>query len=273
MTKPTLPALAVTTSLFVFSTASADPARNPSSLWYLSDQPSGWYYDGFLGIEREPTYTGSDRYETEADANFRALYRADSGHRYFISIGEAGALYELGDDRLFAAVLEYEEAREIDDDPALEFFDEGEDTLEAQLTLAKRWGNWTLAGVFQPDILDRGKGLVYFVGLGYDRMLTDRLRLASAIDVSFGDSEHLDTEVGISRDVAARSGLDAYSPDGGYKSTSLRLDLGYQFARDLELVFQSEFEFYGSEMADSPLVAEEGDDINTELGLTMRYRF
>ncbi len=271
--KPSIRLLTFTLLLNTFAAVSADPARNPSGLWYQSDQPTGWYVDAFAGIEREPTYTGADRYETEADLDLRAIYRADSGNRYFVSIGEVGAVYEFGDDRLFAAVLEYEEGRENDDDPILEFFEEGEDTLEAQLTLARRWGNWTLAGVFQPDILDRGKGLVYFVGVGFDRMLTDRLRLSSAVDVSFGDSEHLETEVGISPEVAASSGLAAYSPDGGYKSTSIRLDLGYEITRDLELIFQSEIEFYGSEMADSPLIAEEGDDINSELGLTLRYRF
>ena len=76
----------------------ATPERNPFGYWYLSDQPAGWYYDAIVGLEREPVYTGSDRYEEEPELNARAIFRADSGHRYFISIGEGGAIFQLEDD-------------------------------------------------------------------------------------------------------------------------------------------------------------------------------
>ena len=266
-------------ALAAFSASLASPGlyaqqeRNPFGFWYLSDQPAGWYYDAVVGFEREPTYTGSDRYESEADLDARAIYKAESGHRYFISLGEGGAIWQLEDDLIFAAILEYEEAREIDEDPILEEFDEDDDTLEAQLTLIKRWDNWSLAGVFQPDILDRGKGLVYFIGVGYDRMLSDKLRFSSSLDFSWGDDEHINTEVGIDDDVAARSGLDAYEADGGYKSTTLSLGLGYEYSKNLELLLQTEAEFYASEMADSPLIADEGDDTNVEIALGLRYLF
>ena len=170
-------------------------------------------------------------------------------------------------------MFEYEEARDNDEDPVLSEFAEDDDTIEAQITLVKRWRNWSLGGVFQPDILDRGKGLVYFIGLGYDRRLSDRLRFNAGLDLSWGDSEHINTEVGIPEDVAARSGLPAYEADGGYKSTTLSLGLGYEFTPNLEILFQGEAEFYASEMADSPLIEDEGDDVNYELGIGIRYQF
>ena len=251
----------------------ATPERNPFGYWYLSDQPAGWYYDAIVGLEREPVYTGSDRYEEEPELNARAIFRADSGHRYFISIGEGGAIFQLEDDLILATVLEYEEARENDEDPILAEFPEDDDTLEAQISLVKRWSNWTLGGVFQPDILDRGKGLVYFLGVGYDTMLTERLRFSGGLDFSWGDSEHINTEVGIPGDVAARSGLDPYDASGGYKSTTLSLGFGYDYSPRLQFLLQTEVEFYASEMADSPLIEAEGDDVNSEIGLGIRYLF
>lgn len=251
----------------------ASPERNPLSLWYLQNQPVGWYFDAFLGIEREPTYTGSDSYEEEVDFNARAIYRADTGHRYFVSIGEGGAIFQLEDDLLLATVLEYEEARDNDEDPILAEFPQDDDTIEAQISLVKRWGDWTLGGVFQPDILDRGKGLVFFVGVGYDRMLTDRLRFSGGIDFSWGDEEHINTEVGIPEDVADRAGLEPYEADGGYKSTTLSLGLGYDINPSLHFLLQTEVEFYAGEMADSPLIEQEGDDVNTEISLAVRYLF
>ncbi|MEM7209176.1 MAG: MipA/OmpV family protein [Pseudomonadota bacterium] len=254
-------------------TALADQERNPFSFWYLSDQDPGWYFDATVGVQREPTYTGSDRYETEAGVIARAFYKSESGNRYFVSLGEIGAVVEIDPDTIVAAVLEYEETREIDEDPILAEFPEGENTLEGQFTFVRRWGNWRLGGVFQPDLLDRGKGLVYFLGAGYDRALSDRLRFDAGLDLSWGDAEHINTEVGISDDVAQASGLSPYTASGGFKSTTLTLGLGYAFNPQWELVFNGEVEIYASEMADSPLIEDEGDDVNTEFSIGVRYQF
>lgn len=253
--------------------AHAQAERNPFSLWYLDGAEPGWYFDAFAGIELEPAYTGSDEYSTEPDVSARAMYVSDSGHRYFISLGELGGLFDIGNDLMFAAVLEYEEGRENEDDPILTGFPEVEETVEAQLSLVKRWGNWSAALVAQPDILDRGKGFVYFAGLAYDTALSDRWWLSAGLDISFADAEHINTEVGISEDTAAITGLPAYDPDGGYKSSTISFGTGYEINEHWEMLFISEIEVYGGEMADSPLIDQEGDDINYELGIGVRYRF
>ena len=253
--------------------AYAQSEDNPQSLWYRDNADPGWYFDAEVGLEYEPAYTGSDNYASGLDIGARAIYVSNAGHRYFLTLGELGAVFKLGDNTLLGTVLEYEEGRNNDDDPILSGFPEVENTVEAQISLTRRWGNWSAALVAQPDILDRGKGFVYFAGLEYDTRLSDRWRVGASLDISFSDAEHINTEVGISQSTAALTGLPAYEANGGYKSTTIGIGTGYRLGRNWELLLNGELELYGSEMKNSPLIAQEGDDVNYELGMALRYEF
>lgn len=131
----------------------ADQVNYTFGPWYLAESGVGWYFDGIVGFENEPSYAGSDDYEAEPDLSARALYKSQKGHRYFFSLGEFGAVFQLTPDLLLNAVLEYEEGRESGEDPTLEGLGEIEATVEEQLTLIKRFGNFSIGGVLQPDSL------------------------------------------------------------------------------------------------------------------------
>jgi len=246
-----------------------------TSTAYAEDEDidKGWEFELSLGAESEPTYVGSDKSITELQANFEATYRTDYGVDYFIGLGEVGASFSLGNDWELTSFLEFEEGRDNSEDDTLEHFPEVEDTIEGQFILAKHINDWTIAGVFQPDLLGRGKGLVYFFALGLEQELTQKLSLDTRLDISFADAEHINTEVGISDSVAALSGLDPYTASGGYKSTTLGLQLEYAFNEKWAIVTNADGEFYGKNVADSPLVRDEGTDINYTLGLGVTYSF
>lgn len=237
------------------------------------DDEQGWEFELIIGAMSEPTYVGSDKNTTEAGFQPQAIYRSSHAIDYFIGLGELGASFQLANNWELITLFEYEEGRDNSDDEILTHFPEMEDTVEGQITLAKHFNHWTLASVFQPDILDRGKGLVYFVAAGYEQELTSKLSLESSIDISFANAEHMNTEVGISSDVAMRSGLSAYKADGGYKSTSLGLGLNYALNQQWALVSDLEVELYGKNIADSPLVKDEGSDTNYSLGVGVMYSF
>ncbi len=247
--------------------------RNPFSPWYRADDTDEWYFDFALGLESEPDYAGSDDNEVEPDLFARVIYKDRWNHRYFLSLGEAGAVFDLGDDWALSAVLEYEEARE-DENSALRGLDEGEDTIEGQFTLARRFGDFTIAAVAQPDILGRGKGFVTFVGVGWDRFLVqDRLRVAAGIDVSFGDAEHMATEFAVSRNEAMRTSFSRYAPGAGLKSSTVDLGLEYFLSDRWSVLAGGEFEYYFSRAARSPLVDDEGSRFTYALSLALSYRF
>lgn len=150
-----------------------------------------------------------------------ATYRTVHGHEYFIGLGEIGSRFALGTDWTLSVKLEYEEGRNNADDPVLDGFRCIEDTVEAQIGVVRESGNCSLAAALQPDVLQRGKGLVYFLGIGHEFRLSRQVRVLSTVDVSWGDSKHMDTEFGVDLNESLVSGLPEYQPASGLKSSTL----------------------------------------------------
>lgn len=247
---------------------------NPNGFWYLYDTAQGWHFDVGLGIELEPTYAGSKENEVEISGLARAVYRSEAGHRYFITLGELGAIFSLSPDTQFVTFLEFEEGREADDDPALTGLDDIDSTLEGQFILAHRFNNWHVFATLQPDLTGKAnKGLVWFVGAGYDTMLTPRLRAAWGLDLSGADSEYMQTEFGVNAAASARSGYAEYSPSAGLKSLTLNANLEYLITTNWSILASTELEQYLDKAIDSPLIKDVGSEQGVEANLLIRYRF
>jgi len=238
-----------------------------------NDDGGGWSFAAAVGIEREPGYTGSDVYEVEADFNIQAVYEIEN-RAYFFNLGEAGIAVMPDNKTRLRALLEYEPGRENDSDPALEGFPEVEDTVELQVDYVRKLNDEiSVGGIVQYDILNRGKGLVGFLVAQYEKDLTPLWEFEGRVDLSYGDKDHIQTEVGISDATAATTGFDAYSPSGGYKGITLELGLAYEATEHVSIFGEISIERYGSMMGDSPLIAEAGNDVTTEAALGVRYDF
>lgn len=237
------------------------------------DRDFGWSFEGLVGYERSPAYTGSDVYLNEAQLGFQAIYTARNGVAYSVGTGGLGVHLSFGNDLGLDVTLEYEPGRESADDPILAGLPDIRNTWELQGVLTAELGAFELGVGLQTDILNRGKGTVGFVGISYETELTRRLSFHSSLDVSFADSEHMTTEVGITPAVAALTGLSAYSAPGGYKGATLELGLDYAIS-DVSYLYSSvTIERYGSNMSDSPLIRDHGDATNTEFEIGIGFSF
>lgn len=262
---------------FVHTAAAEEDAliSNPASPWYLLDDSSGWHFELGVGVEIEPGYPGSDEYSVEPDFLARAIYRTESGHRFIISPGEIGGIYSVSPQTQILAFLEFEEEREIDDDDALQGLDVIDSTIEGQLMLAHRYGKVSIFGILQPDLTgDAKKGLVWFVGAGYDTYLSNpRYRFAASFDISGADSEHMDTEFGISAAEAGRTSYAEYMPSASIKSATLGMSLEYEVTNRVSVLANIETEYYFDEAAKSPLINDVGSEVTYEAGLLLRWEF
>lgn len=236
------------------------------------ENESGWSFEAAVEVEMEPDYAGSNDYETEAALFARALYQDASGHLYFAGVNGLGAWWNLGGDWALGAALGYEEGRGSDNS-ALKGLDGQRDTLKGEFTLAREMGPWELAFTLQPDLLGRGKGLVTFLGAEWEGTLAENLRVGAALDVSWGDSEHMKTEFGISPRESMASGLSAYSPGSGFKSTSLELGAEFPLNENWSVLATGGVEYYHGAAARSPLIADEGDRVTREFGLGLLRRW
>ncbi len=236
-------------------------------------QDLGWSYTLSGGAEYEPTYVGSDNYVTELSYGAEARYTVSPQLQWVIALGGAGVQYRFDDKSSVAISLEYEPGRDSDEEPILDPFDTIEDTWEIQAMYFREVGLIDVGVGFQQDLLGKGKGLVGFLGAQYDHDVTDRLSFNTSLALSFADSEHMNTEVGITNAVAAASGLDGYKTDGGYKSTTLNVGFDYLMTERATFYSEMSVELYGSKIADSPLVSQLGSDTNTSLEVGIRYDF
>jgi len=237
------------------------------------DDDSPWSIELELGYELEPAYTGSDVYVTEPGFNFEIAYTTDAGHEFFVELGEIGVRWALGDERQLETLLEFEPGRDNGEDSALDGFPDVPDTVEFQVGYEQQLGPFTAEAIVQYDIQNRGKGTVGFVALGYRNQLTDRLGLQLRSDLSFADAEHMAIEVGISESTAQETGYDAYSPDSGYKGATVAMGLEYAVTQQLSMRSVLSVEHYGPNMADSPLIRDEGTPTNYEALVGFIYEF
>ena len=245
---------------------------NPNSPWFHEGDGPGWEFDIIAGVEAEPEYAGSDDLAIEPDGFLRATWLDEPGDRYWVALGGLGLATDFNPDVTLTAELEYEEGREGESQP-LEDFEDVDATIELQVGLWKRLGNWTLGAVAQPDLLGGIKGNVAFVALGYDTMLSDDLRFDATADVSWGDNLHHDVEFGVNARDSAASGLRQYDPAGGIKSTSLGVGFEYFVSDAWSVLLGAEAEYYFDEAADGPLIEEEGSRVTVEGLLGVRFSF
>ncbi len=248
---------------------------NPRGPWYLQSQSRGdWRFEAYFGMEYEPAFAASDDYETEPTLDLRALYTGPNGTRYRISLGEVAATFDLNEKLAAQVKLEYEEGRDGEDVAILENFEEVRTTLEGEFSLFYKWGPAYGFAVFQPDLLGRGKGMVYFIGAGRDWMSQDGdLFIGSRIDLSFADADHMMTEFGVSEIDALNSGLEPYTPGDGLKSSTASLFIEYKLNEKWSLFSDLEAEYYFSKATDSSLIKQYGSSTTYEFLLGAGFRF
>lgn len=108
--------------------------------------------------------------------------------------------------------------------------------------------------------------------LGYGSVLSERLRVGVAASVSTASGGYAQTYFGVAPDAAARSGLDAYSPDGGFKDVGLDFSVTYDLTPQIAMTGLVSYRRLVGEFADSPIVqAGSPDQLTFGLSLTRSF--
>jgi outer membrane scaffolding protein for murein synthesis (MipA/OmpV family) len=117
------------------------------------------------------------------------------------------------------------------------------------------------------DVSGTHKSWVVTPALGYASMLTDCLRMKAEISASFAGGEYADTYFSISAPSAAASGLGAFSAGGGLKGLGASFQWTYAVSRKWSVVGYSSYNRIAGDAADSPIVADAGDEDQFTVGL------
>lgn len=246
------------------------------SPWYLDGSQQTWVFE--IGAEAgfEPDYPGSDDQEFEVFPELNLHWILNENWRFRLTPETLAGVVDVTDNTLVQLVIENEEGREASETEDLRLLPDGEDTVEGELSVVHRFGQArrTFAyATYQPEIQDRGKGQVWFIGLGRMHPLSESLRLSWVVDLSWGDEEHMTTEFGLTAGEASLLGLSAYDPSGGLKSSTAGLLLEWDVNEHLLVNSEIEVEYYFAEAADSPIVDQIGGQTGYAFEVSVIYRF
>jgi outer membrane scaffolding protein for murein synthesis (MipA/OmpV family) len=234
---------------------------------------SGWGVALGLGVEYETAYAGSDEYGFELDPAGAIQWR--KGNHLFSWEGLELSWTTRQKDRWYIQVdLGFDGEREEDDsdDGRLDGLEERDDefagTGEVRYALDGEWRNYVGTRISAGDNDFGTKGFL-FVGHRFGSR-QDGGGTEAFLYSTFGDSDHLNSEFGVTSSEATTSGLAETDLDSGYRSSGLRL-VDRRFASEhIQIVSGLEFEYYSNDVQDSPIARE---DYALEVELAVLYQF
>ena len=231
----------------------------------------GWGIGLGLGVEYESEYEGSDDFDFELDPAGALQWR--SGNNIYYFAGEAIGWRGLVTDAwLLDASLGFDEGREESDSSdgdldGLGDLEEGSEVvLQFRRDLSDEWRNWIDGRiVFGPN------GNLGLIGYGHRfGTQTDGTGSEIGIVAVFQDSEQANSDFGVNAAQSAASMLPTTTLDGGYRSIGINYSYRYNINEKWQLFGEALFEYYGDDVADSPVSR---NDYEAEVGIGFIYVF
>ncbi len=233
----------------------------------------GWGVALGVGLEYGNSYDGADEYEFEVEPAGAVQWR--TGNQLFFWEGiEAGWRGRFAEAWLFQAGARYEAGREEDDsdDGRLDGLEDRDDEIvgvfEVRRSLFGPWRSWVGARLMAGDT---DFGVLGVLAAGYRfGAKTDGTGTEAILFATFGDSDFLNRDFGISKKESIDSGLEETDLDGGYRSFGVSLVDRRYLTRHIHIMAEAGFELYSGDIQDSPIARE---DYELEVGLSVVYHF
>lgn len=224
-------------------------------------------------VEYGTAYDGADEYELELEPVMAVQYRQGDNLFFWqgIEIGWRGLLSRKF---LMQAGVRYEGGLEPDDST------EGQldgiaardshvvGFLEGRWSVGHNWRNW-VGGRLMGGASDFGWLGVIAAGHRFGDQ-TDGTGTEILIFSTFGNSQFINKDFGITAEDAANSSLPQTELSGGYRSTGLSLIHRVDLTEQIQLIGQAGIELYSKDIQSSPIARQ---DYETEIGLSAVYIF
>jgi outer membrane protein len=119
-----------------------------------------------------------------------------------------------------------------------------------------------------------GNGYLITPRLTYSNRLPDsRYSVGGELFSNWASSDYMSEYFGVSASDAARSGLNRYTPDSGFKDVGLGLNVNYRFTDHWSTTLVGTYTRLLGDAADSPIVEDRGNENQFFGGVTVNYRF
>ena len=108
--------------------------------------------------------------------------------------------------------------------------------------------------------------------LSYANKVSDRMSVGAELFSNYASEDYMDEYFDVSAGDAARSGLDTFDADAGFKDVGISGSVNYRFAEQWSVSLLGGFTRLLGDAEDSPVVDDAGNANQLFLGLTLNYR-
>ena len=223
------------------------------------------------GIGFMPDYEGSEDYEAVpvpfADVKF--------GNGMFIKLLGLNLRANLIPDKMWrlGPVYNYRGERDDVDNSAVDDMKKVSDANELGIFGGFEINNWFATLSFMSDVGDAHDGWYSELKGGYNWIINPSWALSIGASMTYADDDYMQTYFGVSRQDAARSGLDRYNADSGIKDVGLDLGVNWMINQNWSTKgIASYTQLVGDADNDSPVV-DEGDEGQFFGAVLVVYKF
>ena len=243
----------------------------------LSQAASAVEFTIGAGAAAAPDYEGSDDYEAVPLWNVRAgdLYHPET---YVQVLGTRLISNFLPDDhwRLGVAGQFIRERDDVENDQVDDL-----ESVDASFMLGLIAGYDFLPTLQEDLVLElEGRqdvaddnGFLGTIRGRYGRLFAERWRFDGLASTTWASDDYMSSYFGIDVGDAARSGLDEYNADAGFKDVSFGASLSYRFLERWSLTGTGTYTRLIGDAEDSPVVNDVGDENQFFGGFLINYRF
>jgi outer membrane scaffolding protein for murein synthesis (MipA/OmpV family) len=237
----------------------------------------GTVYTLGLGIAFAPDYEGSEDYQAVPLWNLRVgkLYHPDT---FLQVLGPTLRSNLLPDDHWRLGVsgryqpdydnVDNSKVQDLKDTDAAGLFG----VTAGYDFLAARGRDLAVELDAQYDAL-HGNGGVLTPRLRWQAPLNQQVVAGAAVSTTWGSEDYMGNRFSINAGEAARSGLDEYDADSGFKNAMVTGTVSYRLTEAWSLTGIAAYSRLFSQAADSPIVDDEGNENQFLGGLLVNYSF
>lgn len=131
----------------------------------------------------------------------------------------------------------------------------------------------TLAVDLMYDVANDNGGIVQPYLSYFNALPGTPLSVGAELFTTWASEDYMSEQFGIDASDAARSGLDRFGADEGFKDVGLRGQLTYRFTDSWSSTFAAQYKLLVEDAADSPVVDDEGNENQFFAGVTVNFHF
>jgi outer membrane protein len=135
------------------------------------------------------------------------------------------------------------------------------------------YDNWSASVEAMADVADGNDGAIVRLNGGYQIPIDQTWNLSLGVFTTWADDDYMEAYFEIDAADAARSGLQTFSADSGFKDVGLNLRASYKPWEQWGFLGLASYKRMLDDAEDSPVVDDEGDENQFSGGILVFYKF